>query len=52
MLINCEKTLRNKYIANKSKKDNATRIAITTIILIITCSIEYYAIVIVSLLYN
>ncbi len=52
MLISCERILGNKRIANKSKKDNATYIATTTIILTIICSIKYCAIVIVLLLYN
>ncbi len=52
MLISCENFLRNKYIASKSEKDNATYIATTTIILTITCLIKYCAIVILLLLYN
>jgi len=52
MLISCKRTLRNKRIANKSKKDSTTRIATIAIILTIICSIEYCAIVIVLLLYN
>ncbi len=52
MLINCERTLRNKYITSKSKKSSAIRIATTTIILTIICLIEYCAIVIALLLYN
>ncbi len=52
MLINCKRTLRNKRIINKNKKDSAIRITIIVIILTIICSIEYCAIVIVLLLYN
>ncbi len=52
MLISCKKTLRNKRTTNKSKKDSAIYIATIAIILTITCSIEYCAIVIVLLLYN
>ena len=52
MSINCKKTLKNKHIANESRKDSATRIATIAIILTIICSIEYCAIVIVLLLYN
>ena len=47
MLISCERTLRNKRIISENKKDNATRIVTTTIILIIIYLIKYRAIVIV-----
>jgi len=52
MSINCEKTLRNKRTTNKSKKDSATRIATTTIMLTIIYLIKYRAIVIALLSYN
>ncbi len=52
MSINCKRILKNKYIANKSKKDSAICIATIAIILTITCLIKYCAIVIVLLLYN
>jgi len=52
MSISCERTLRNERITNENKKDNATRIATTTTMLILICSIKYRAIVIASLSYN
>jgi len=52
MLINCENFLRNERITNESEKNNVTRIATTTIMLILICLIKYCAIVIVSSLYN
>jgi len=52
MLISCERILRNKHTTNKNKKDSATHIATTTIILTITCLIKYCKIVIVLSSYN
>ncbi len=49
MLISCKRILRNKRITNKSEKDNATRIATTTIMLTIIYSIKYRTIVIALL---
>ncbi len=48
MLINYERSSKNKRIISEVKKDNATRIITTTIMLIIICSIKYRAIIVVS----
>jgi len=49
--MSCERNLKNECVTNESEKSNATRIATTTTMLTMTCSIEYRAIVVVSLTY-
>ncbi len=46
-----KKVLKNERTTNESEKSNAMRIAITTTMLTMICSIEYRAIVVASLTY-
>jgi len=49
--MSCERNSKSERTTNEIKKDNATRIATTTIILTITYSIKYRTIVVASLSY-
>jgi hypothetical protein len=51
MLMNCKRSLKSKRIASESKKSNVMRVATTTTILTIICSIKYCAIVVALLSY-